>query len=161
MEAFDYKLYDMVVKLHPNASKEVLLAEYAKHLQIKQMIENSTYTNNTPVLDVTPSQISGKKQSKKVREYKTYKKNQLKMGKMKDTLEAIKDDTIICLLCGNEMKTLGRHLYSEHQCSVSNYKQICGYEEDLILAGKKRANDIKENIKAMKEKRMKNKKKDK
>ncbi len=149
MEAFDYKLYETVVNLHPNASKEVLLAEYAKHLQVKKMIENSTYSGSTPILDITPKQIDGKKSSKKDRIYRIYTKKQLKMGALKDTLDAIEENQITCLLCGEKMKALGRHLYSAHQCSVSNYKQICGYDEKLILAGKSQAAKSAKHIEEM------------
>ena len=75
MEAFDYKLYETVVNLHPNASKEVLLAEYAKHLQVKQMIENSIYSGNTPILDVTPSQIAVRNKVKKIEYIRTIRKS--------------------------------------------------------------------------------------
>ena len=52
---------------------------------------------------------------------------------------AIGDNYIICCLCGEQMKSLSRHLRSRHRISPEKYREICGYGKDVVLMSRNAA----------------------
>ena len=160
MDAFDYQLYNMVLSQHPNASKEAILAEYAKHLEIKRCIESQEFNNILNVIDVTsktgtelPSseaateETNDKKKKEKVYiKIKDLKEMKGKKVSKPDAEAAIKDESITCLICNTEHKSLGKHLYDTHKVSSKDYIEFFGYEKGTHLMSKNAYEKSKNNL---------------
>ncbi len=83
-----------------------------------------------PVVEPAP-QLPEKTQASE-KELTHYTRNDLKY----DPKTAVKEDTIICCLCGAEKKRLTKAHFGMHGTTPEEYRKLCGYDKDLPLSGR-------------------------
>ncbi|MBO4299979.1 MAG: MucR family transcriptional regulator [Desulfovibrio sp.] len=66
---------------------------------------------------------------------------------------AIGDNYIVCCLCGAEMRSLSKHLKAHHSISPEKYREICGYDKDIVLMSRNAASAAKERLTTARESR--------
>ncbi len=160
------ELLRMIMETNPGQPPNVILEQYSLYLKGINDIHGGNCHNSGALASMT-SACPTESQEENIEPATKEAKPSLTCGFTKRKLkvkpaDAIKEDKIICCICGKEGQTLTeRHLITHNGLTREGYIKLCGYPKDQALMSEKHLNRMKANVmKAQNARRAKKKKQD-
>lgn len=144
-----------VYNLHYDKSDEFLKKEVVKLSKIsfdsaaelassyKLFEANAIPIEESKALEASTSQKTNNK------DFRTYIAPVIKDEYKDKGQDLIKDEKIVCAICGKEFNTLDLHLRNTEHVDPVEYRKAMGYSEKQILASKKRQAEITKHVEIM------------